>query len=320
MLVLAHPSAFSDARELAKVLSRYGPKAEDGFVVLETAKAQEIAKTFGVAKVSIVVECENQLGAIARAMAEVGRKTVAPGQSFFVRARVSKERSFASRDAEFAATGALMAGLAGTATAATSEREAHRIISAYVGRRAFVAIKEYEGAGGAIPGSKGSVSCALTGAQSLAACAAAAKAGFELRILLAYGSEDDLRANARHAAALAEMTDAGKQELSVARLAAGRGALALELAATLALARMKSAYVVLPISLATHPEWFIKAAMKIVHDAGKVPLAPLMFSAPQETWQDMRKTARVRRTALSRPRCVRLEVGPDYFHDIIDSV
>jgi adenylyl- and sulfurtransferase ThiI len=276
MLVLAHPSAFSNARELANALSKYG-KAEDGFVVLKTTKAQEIARTFGVTKVSVVVECENQLGAIAKAITEVGKKTVAAGQSFCVRAYVSNDRSFTSRDIEFSATGALMAELGGIATPATREHEAHRTIAAYIGRRAFVAVKEYEGAGGAISGSQGSASCALTGVQSLAACEAAAKTGFELKILLAYSSEDDLRANAKLAMTLAERTGARKQEMAVARLVAGKGALVLDMAAALALARMKSTYVVLPASLATHPKWFINAVMKTVHDAGKVPLAPLMF-------------------------------------------
>lgn len=321
MFVLAHPSAFSSARELAKSLSAYGPaKVEDDWVVFETGKAQEIARTFGVGRVSVAVECENQLGVVVKSIAEVGKKTVAPGQSFYVRAQVSKDRGFTSRDVEFAATGALMAELAGGATPAASEREAHRTIAAYVGRRAFVTFKEYDGAGGVIPGSRGLASCALTDVQSLASCEAAAKAGFSLELLLAYSNEDDLRANAKLAAVLAERTGAKRQELTVARLAAGRGALALDLAAARALVRMKSAYVVLSMSLATHPEWFIKATMKMVHDAGKTPLVPLMFSGPHETWQDMRKATRTRHAAISRPKLVRLEVGPNYFHDIVDSV
>ncbi len=321
MLVLAHPSPFSDAKELAKVLARFGPaKAEDGAVVLQTRKAQEIAKTFGVAKVSVAIECENQLGAISKSIAEVGRKTVLPGQSFYVKVHMQKERGFTSRDVEFAATGALAAELAGASKLAANEQEAQKTIAAYVGRRAFVAVKEYEGAGGTIAGSQGKASCALTGPQSLAACMAAAKAGFSLELLLAYSNEDDLRKNARLGRALAESTGAKKQELVVAKLQAGTGTLAPDLAATRALVRMKSRYVVLPVSLATHPKWFIEAVMKEVHDAGKVPLVPLMFSGPEESWQDARKEARRMRAMLAKPKRVTLEVGPDYLHDIIDSV
>ncbi|AIF83811.1 hypothetical protein NTE_01750 [Candidatus Nitrososphaera evergladensis SR1] len=337
--VLAHPSPQTDAKELAKILRERGAARveENSFVVLETDRIQEIAGTFGVARVSMAIECESQFAAISKAIAEVGRRTVLQGQGFFVKVHLLTDRDFAARDLEFAATGALAAELAGVASSAKNEEEASAKIVAYVGmRRAFVCLKEYEGAGGAPAGALGSASCAITGPLSLASCIAACKAGFSLpELLLLYGDEDDLCRNAKIARSLAEKTTRAKsQKIAIAKMTAvhprdGRiRMLQFDLAAARALAgMMKSKNVVLPLSLATHPQWFIEMIMKEIVGAGKVPLVPLMFSeidyAKEE--QDARRVTRQefmksKKTALEKPRHVRLEVGPDYLHDIIDSV
>jgi hypothetical protein len=336
-LVLVHPSPQTGAKELAKALRRFSvaAKVQDGIVVLETGRVQEIAKIFGVAKVSIAVECESQFSAISKAITEVSRRAILQGQSFFVKVHLLQARDFAARDLEFAATGALASELAGVASPAKSEQEAGATtVVAYVGRRAFISLKEYEGAGGALAGSLGSASCAITGSLSLASCIAACRAGFFLpELLLLYSDEDDLRRNAKLARSLAEKTGAKSQKIAIAKVAHAKDdrarMLPLDFAAARALASMKSKNVILPLSLATHPQWFIEMAMKEIYDAGKVPLAPLMFSEmdawkEEEEKQDARGVTRQEfmklKTALEKPRHVMLEVGPNYLHDIIDSV
>ncbi len=340
--MLVHPSPQTGAKELAKALQRFGAaRVEEGIVVLETDRAQEIAGMFGVAKVSIAIECESQFSAISKAIAEVGRRTVLQGQSFFVKVYLSKDRNFAARDLEFSATGALAAELAGVASPAKSEREASiaTIIAAYAGRRrAFVSLKEYEGAGGALAGSLGSASCAITGPLSLASCIAACRAGFFLpELLLLYSDEDDLCRNAKLARSLAEKTRVESQKIAIAKVPVvhakdGRTKmLQLDLAAARTLARVESSKnVVLPLSLATHPQWFIEMAMKEIHDAGKFPLVPLMFSEMDCTKEEEKEArgvtrqefVKLKKTRLEgkKPRRIRLEVGPNYLHDIIDSI
>ncbi len=300
--------------------------------------AQKVAGTYGVQRVSIAIECEAQFSAISMAIVEVGRRIVRRGQSFFVKVQLSRRQDFDARDLEFAATGALAAKLAGTASPAKNEQEAATKISAYVSRtRAFVALKEYKGAGGALAGSLGRASCAITGPLSLASGIAACRAGFSLpEFLLLYSSEDDLHRNAKLARSLAEKTGTERQKITIARIAishskddsakAGR-MLQMELAAArMMLAKTKDKNVILPLSLAVHPQWFIETVMKEIHDAGKVPFAPLMFSemdskedgdARRIAHQDFKKLNKV---TLEKRRHVRLEVGPDYVNDIIDSI
>lgn len=340
-LVLIHPSPQTGAKDLAKALRRFGfaaTRVQDGIVVLETGRIQEIARIFGVAKVSLAIECESQFAAVSKAITEVGRRTILQGQSFFVKVHLLQTRDFAARDLEFAATGALASELAGVAIPAKSEYEAGvTIVAAYVGRRAFVSLKEYEGAGGGLAGSLGSASCAITGQLSLASCIAACRAGFFLpELLLLYSDEDDLRRNAKLARSLAEKMGIKSQKIAIGKVAHAKDDMArmllLDLAATRALAKMKrSKNVILPLSLATHPQWFIEMAMKEICDAGKVPLVPLMFSEidaenkeegkDEDTRGVTRQEFMKLKTALEMPKkYATLEVGPNYLHDIIDSV
>lgn len=360
-LVLVHPSRQTGAKELARALRKWGTARAEGteddddcnsFVVLETdgnshRTIQEIAGTFGVAKVSMAIECESQFTATSKAIAEVGRRTVMPGQSFFVKAHLLKRRDFAARDLEFAATGALAAELAGAASPARNEEGATTTITAYVGRtRAFVSLREYEGAGGALAGSLGRASCAITGPLSLASGIAACKAGFVLQeLLLLYSGEGDLYRNAKLARSLAEKTGAKRQKITIAKATTAHAQddesaksaitmLQLDLAAArmmIMLSKTWSKNVILPLSLAVHPQWFIEMVMRVVHDAGKVPFAPLMFSerdAKEKGKYDDDDAKRVTRQEfvklekmlLGKPRRVSLEVGPDYLHDIIDSI
>lgn len=333
MLVLVHPSPMTSAKELAGALQIFGAaRAQDGLVVLETTRVQEIAGMFGVAKASVAIECESQFSPILKAIVQAGKRTVLQGQSFFVKVSLTQARDFAARDLEFAATGALAAELAGVSSPARSEDEAGaKTIAAYVGkgRRAFVALREYEGAGGALAGSLGMASCTLTGPLSLASCVAACRAGFSLpEPLLLYSDEDDLCRNAKLARSLAEKTGAKKQKIAIAKVRAKGGkakTVQLDLVAARTLAGMKgSRYVVLPLSLATHPQWFIEMATKEVHDAGKVLLAPMMFSEMGASEERAEKVTRREfmklKTVSENPRRLSLEVGPNYLHDIIDSV
>jgi tRNA(Ser,Leu) C12 N-acetylase TAN1 len=334
-LILVHPSLQTDLKGLARTLqTRLNTPAhiQDGIVVLRTKRIQEITRIFGIAKVSVVIECHSQFQAISKAIIEVGRRTILQGQNFFVKVNVLEHHDFEARDLEFAAMGAIAAELAGISNPAKSEHEANTAtIAAYVGKRAFVSLREYEGAGGRISGALGNASCAITHQMSLASCIAACKAGFFLsELLLLYVDEEDLRTNAKLARALAEKAGLNSQKLALVRVTKVREEktriLQLDYAAARVLAMVKSRNTILPLSLAIHPHWFIELAMKEIYHAGKIPFVPLMFAELEDKNQEGAKSVsreafmKVRLVPTTTTKHIVLKIGPNYLHDIIDSI
>ncbi len=330
-----HPSLQTDLKGLARTLQRRlntPADIQDGIVVLRTKRIQEITRIFGIAKVSVVIECHSQFQAISKAIIEVGRRTILQGQNFFVKVNVLQHHDFEARDLEFATMGALAAELAGISSPAKSEHEANTAtIAAYVGKRAFISLKEYEGAGGRLSGSLGTASCAITHQVSLASCIAACKAGFFLsELLLLYADEEDLRMNAKLARALAEKTGLNSQKLALSRVAKVREGktriLQLDYAAVRVLAKVKNGNAILPLSLAIHPRWFIELAMKEIYDAGKMPFVPLMFADLEDKNQESANSVsreafmKLRLIPTTTTKHITLKIGPNYLNDIIDSI
>jgi hypothetical protein len=341
--LLIHPSPGTSAEELSSALLRFGRRnIGDGFVVIKNTKhAHVIARMFGVVKVSLAIECESRFASISNTIIKVGKTTVLPGRSFFVKICVSTGYNFAARDLEFAAAGALTSELAAIGShPAKREQEADTIITAYVGKRSFVSLKDYEGIGGSLTGSLGNASCLITGPQSLASCVEACKSGFIPELLLLYSSEEDLYANAKVASLLAEKIGTKRQNITLMQVTTSRktssarvrnlhhppNILYLDFVGVQALvSMMKSKNVILPIAFATHPQWFIEMALKEVFDGGKIPLTPLLFSVMQGE-NSKRKVTRQEfmksKSALvfEKPKRIRLDVGPNYLNDILDSI
>jgi hypothetical protein len=327
----------TSVEQLAKALQSFGnPVKYDEFVVIETKDSLKIARIFGVAKVSVVVECKTDFSEISKTIVKVGKQVIKQGQTFFVKVyQISKKKhDFTARDIEFAATGQLSAMLSGIANPASAELQAKKTIAVHISNnKTFVALKEYEGIGGSIAGSLGIASCPITGVQSLDSCVGACRAGFEPELLILYSNTDDLRKNAKLAARLAEMVTQTKKDVgvTVAKISPkGGGAadsktriLLYDLAAAKIQAQMRSRNSVLSISLATHPQWFVELIMGELFSAGKIPLAPLMFSEavePQDARGVTRKQFMQIDMKLENPKQLNLKVGPNYLHDIIDSV
>lgn len=334
MIILVHPSLRTDSKELARALRRrlgISTTIQDGIVMLKTRRVQEITRIFGVAKVSIAIECESHFSAISKTIVEVGRRTILQGQNFFVKVHILQDRDFEARDLEFVATGALAAKLAGVSSPAKNEHEPNTTtIVAYIGKRAFVSLKEHEGAGGALAGSLGNALCAITHEMSLASCIAACRTGFFLsELLLLYVDEEDLRTNAKLARLLAEKMGINTQKIALARLVKVKDdearILQLDYAAATALSKMECKNIVLPLSLAMHPKWFIELTMREIYDAGKIPFVPLMFSELED--KNQRNAKRVSHKEFTKPKLIPgtpkhivLKIGPNYLHDIIDTI
>ena len=336
------------------------PEFEGDCIVCKARDPAELAAKlsvmFGVEKVAVARKVESQFSSLSGAIVDVAKKIILPNEKFFVKVQALSEsgQSYAGRDVEFAASGTLTAELAAIgARPAKSEGEADRVVLAFTGSKsAYVCILVHKGPGGLPSGYLGSASCAIYGnymSLSFSSCFLAARAGFQLQPILFY--EDDLLQNARTMQALANAIGVKEHKLKIAPISIPASIkdwkrfLVRDMIVIRVLAAQGSS-VVLPLMPAIHPQWFIESAIHELAAAGKMPYTPLMFLLGEPSIYGMKANvkhritgmsgiARVSRSefqkydrvidlaaksAIKKIKEVKLEVGPDYLHDILDSV
>ena len=175
----------------------------------------------------------------------------------------------------------------------------------------------------------------------------AAKAGFDCTsIVLPYADDSDLKINARLAQLFAIRTGRKKQMIfatSVKLPAKGiLSALLKEKIVSKILIQCQGKIITFPITAAVHPIWFIESIIQDAVFAGKIPITPMIslsselesyakevgidmsISAPKITKDKLQKYNNAieseARLAIKHIKMLELEVGPNYFHDIIDSI
>ncbi len=312
--------------------------------------SSRLASLFGAEWVVVARKVPGQFSSISSAIADIGSKLVQPCEKFFVKVEAEERRDFAGRDVEFAASGTLTAKLAGIgASPAKNEEEANRIILTIVGKEsAYICVQARRAPGGLPAGSLGKALCAVYSPLSFLSSFMAARAGFELDVALLYKDESELYNNAKLAEALARKTGIAEHTLTVARISLpdvprGVAELAKEQVALSFLASLRGGRVVLPLAAGIHPVWLVESAMRQAARSGKIPYTPLLF-APDLCRQaeeieldiaDLQNNSEISENRLEkyrpaigaaakssagRAKAVRLKVGPNYLHDLLDSV
>lgn len=331
---------------------------EGNCIICKTRDSAELAAKlsvmFGVEKVAVARKVENQFSSLTNAIVDVARKMILPDERFFVKVQAlgESERGYAGRDIEFAASGTLTAELATTgARPAKSETEADRVALAFTGTKfAYVCILVHKGPGGIPSGYLGSISCAIYGnPMSFSSCLLAARSGFQPQLTLLY--EDDLREDAKAMQALVNAIGVKEHRLKIAQVSVpgsvkgsarflARDKIAMQVLAA------QGGSVVLPLMPSVHPQWFIESSIRELVQAGRMSYAPLMFllgemglydaqSGLKHKVQSMQEAAKVgkaefqkygrvvdvaAKAAIRNAKDLKLKVGPDYLHDILDSV
>jgi hypothetical protein len=283
---------------------------------------------------------KNEFEELSNAIAEIGLKVVLPGEKFFIKVKAGETNDYVGRDVEFASSGKLTARLAEIgASPAKNEQEADRVILAFSGKKfAYVCMQVSKGPGGLPLGSLGIALCGLYSPLSFLSCHAAAKAGFVPEIVMFYSDEGELQANAKLAETLAKRTGMKEQVIRVAPIdiPSIKDVAIIELVkeaiAAKVLIGQPGDRVVLPFTTTIHPLWFIEAIVGEAMAAGKMPYMPLMFTdIPEDyaakmqaaiTKSEFKKYNSMIDTAakLSIKKMKKLKVGPNYLHDILDSV
>jgi hypothetical protein len=359
-VVIAFPSEFSNARAIAKAIQKASREAirvtiEDSYIVCESRNlitlAFELGRMFGVEKVAIAKRASSNFSELSVGIVEVGSKLIVPGDRFYVKVIIQPAArcDYRSRDMEFASSGTLAARLAFiNALPAKTEKDATRLILTVVGKdSAYVCIQIMTGPGGLIPGSHGRVLGSIHNSLSFLSCLMAAKAGFECAsIVLPYSDESDLEFNAKLAQLLATRTGRKKQTIFAMPIklpAKGMvSALLKEKIVSKILTECRDYRIILPLNTAVHPIWLIESIIRDALFAGKMPLAPILFLTSElgkyaeevgielnASASDIRndKLQKYRdaidseaRSAIKHTKKLELKIGPNYLHDIIDSI
>jgi hypothetical protein len=363
-VVIAFPSAFVDARALARIIQKKAGRAtirsvavEHDCIIYESGDsvklAWELSTMLGVESVAVAKKVSSNFSDVSAAIIEVGLSVIIPGDRFYVKVilKPTAKCDYVSRDIEFAVSGTLAARLASiNARPARTEQDASRQVLTVIGREsAYVCIQVMTAPGGLIAGSRGPVSCSIHDSLSFLSSMMAAKAGFECgSIVLPYLDKSELETSAKLVQRFAAKTGRKKQTIltmpiNVPAKGAVFALLKQKIISTILIRHpSNNSRIVFPFTAAFHPIWFIEATFQETLSAGKMPFAPLVFLSSElftyaqqaETELNISAVHLTKRrlqgyektidfetkSAIKNTKRLELKVGPNYLHDIIDSI
>lgn len=356
---------------------------EGRFIVLDVSDVIEARSTIldmlGIEKVGVAQRTQNEFTVVANNIVSIGKKIVMPEEKFFIKVEINMNKSekrkqlgYVAGDLQFASSGQLAVELSDTgARPAKSEYQSDRIIQCYIGHQyAYVCIYVTRAFGGLPFNSQNyKVLSSVHSSISALSCMMALKCGFLPEIFIPYTSEDDLRKKIKLSMPILNRMDIKKYKVRLAFVnISGKFSESLELivqesVSTRILSLLPGRLLIVPLSTAIHPLWYIDTTIKEIVCAGKMPLTPLILTsninnnsyplAGITEWSEGRivgksvsticssidssliqkisfgkkEYTKIKKTittlsnaALVNMKTVSFKVGPNYIHDIIDSI
>ena len=314
--------------------------------------ASQLSTMFGVGSVAIANKVSSNFSNLTAAIVEVGSKVITPGERFYVKVVIQPvaKCEYVSRDIEFTASSMLAGRLASIkALPAKTEKDASRVILTVIAKKsAYVCIQLMTAPGGLIAGSQGRVLSSIHDSLSFLSCLTAAKTGFNCTgVVLPYVDKSELEINAKLVQLLAARTGRKKQTILAMPInVPAKGMISILLKEKIIskiLMQCQNNRIVFPLTTAVHPIWFIERIIEETVFAGKTPFAPLLFLSNElETYAkeagiELLNVSAVRvakeklrryrnavdsevKLAIKHTKRLELNIGPNYFHDIIDSI
>lgn len=359
-VVVAFPSSFTDERALARTIQRtargiINVYIEYNCIICEVRDAVELASQlatmFGIESVAIANKVSSNFSNLSSAIVEVGTKIILPGDRFYVKVIIQPvaKCEYVGRDIEFTVSSTLVERLASIkALPAKTEKDASRLILTIVGKKsAYVCIQLMTAPGGLIAGSHGRVLSSIHDSLSFLSCLTAAKAGFDCTsVVLPYIDKRELEINAKLLDLFAARTRRKKQTILAMPInVPEKGTVSILLKEKIIskiMIQCQNKRIVFPLTAAVHPIWFIEHIIQETVFAGKKPFAPLLFisseldryaheagiqlniSALKVARSQLQKYSNTVDSsvmlAIEHTKRLELKIGPNYFHDIIDSI
>jgi hypothetical protein len=333
------------------------------FIVNDIVEAAcSIKELFGIDRVAIARQVPNIFSDVVSAIITTGKQIILPKQKFFIKVQISSEAkvSYVGRDIAFVSSGDLIEQLASTTGAypARNEHEADKIILAYIGKEyGYICIQIDKAPGGMPFGYQNmKVSCSIHNVLSAISSLLAIKSGFVPELLILYASHDELIENVKLFGHIANSMPLKRYNLRIAQidlsdeLDQDLKLILKESISAKILVQLPEKGVVLPLSAAIYPSWFIELIMKRITLTKKIPWMPLMFLTDEiqqaakvfgleeklksfdnlavrtafkkkDHYREyLAKADVLSRKVMQNMKTISLKVGPNYLHDIIDAI
>jgi hypothetical protein len=337
---------------------------EESCIAFEVSNVVEAASTaaemFGIDKVAIAKRVTNGFTNIVKTIVNTGKQIILPREKFFVKVEVdhNTKLNYVGRDVEFASSGDLTANLSSIAAQpAKNEYDADKIILSYIGKNsAYVCIQIDKAPGGLPFGSQNEkVVCSIHNTLSALSCLMAVQCGFIPEILILYTDYNDLKENVKLVGYIYNRISVKKHKIRIARVDIPDDAnyclkfILQESVSVRILTLLAEKGLVIPLSAAIHPPWFVEATIKKIGFTGKMPWMPLMLMTDsiyhnakyvgledkistieaiirnsvlkkEEYKKYEKKIDILSKAAIKNMKTISLNIGPNYLHDIIDSI
>jgi hypothetical protein len=318
-----------------------------------------LSEIYGIDKVAIAKKVKSEFQDLIDCIVKIGKRTVVPNCSFFIKILVDDDAKidFVSKDVQFIASGNLLTETVENKyhlKIASDEKRADHLIICYVGRNISYVFSHTEIGLGGLPFNFQhckALSC-IHNPISAASCLASLKCGLVPDICLLYHDATELKDNAKLLGPVANRTNLRRLNIKVGRIEgstrekSGQNFLLDEALAISLLNLLPGRSIVLPLNMYIHSLSFIEQTMQRIKQADKVILTPLLFLEPinLSTLEIIGETTKIGNfnpsVAANRQECrkcydmadklsqlvfddlksISFEIGPNYIHDIIDSI
>jgi hypothetical protein len=307
-VLLIFPSVFSKAKKeklvenirrklLTRMIKISSMKSEENYIVLDVCDIVEakcaLVGMFGIDKIGIAKKTQNDFSNVVRAIVATGKKIIMPREKFLVKVKLyknndSKTVNYEAKDVEFASSGQLVSELSGrSARPATTKDTVVRIIESYIDNKyAYVCVKTTKSLGGLPFNSQNyKLMCSIHGPLSFLSCFVSMRCGFLPKIFLLYTDEVDLRKKVKLSKPIIDMIDQRRYEVSTARinlspaLDVNTEQMLLESIYCRILTLLPGEVVIVPLTAAIFPTWYVNSIVKDIVSVGKIPWTPLIFAS-----------------------------------------
>jgi hypothetical protein len=319
-----------------------------------------ISEIYGIDRVAIAKKVKNEFRDLIKHIVRVGRQIIVPDSSFYIKILVDDDATidFESKDVQFIASSELLADKAENnfhLKIARDEKVADHILTCYIGKNvSYVFIHSEIGLGGLPYNFHGcNALSTIHNSISAASCLASLKCGLVPEICLLYHDTRDLKDNVKLLGLVANRVNKRRMNIRVGRIESGdigisrRNFLLSEAVAICLLALLPGRRIVLPLNIFIHSFSFVEQTMERMRNFNKLILTPLLFldettilntsgvaritditrnckssynTSKQESLKCYERADKLSREVFDNLKTISFEIGPNYVHDIIDTI
>lgn len=319
-----------------------------------------ISEIYGIERVAIAKKVRNEFKDLIKQIVKIGSQIVVPHSSFYIKILEDDDAiiDFKSKDLQFIASSELLAETAENnlhIKIAENEDLADHLLMSYIGKNeSYVFIQSEIGLGGL---SYNSQHCnalsTIHNSISAASCLASLKCGLVPEICLLYHDTRDLKNNAKLLGLVANRVNQRRMNIMIGRIEfadlgiSGRNFLLSEAIAICLLALLPGRNIVLPLNIFIHSFSFVEQTLERMRKVNKLVLSPLLFldkatilntlgvtgmtditkkskscyaASKQECRKCYERADKLSLKIFDNLKTISFEIGPNYVHDIIDTI